>query len=128
MEDGNQQRKAVRSLLIVVQQMIDVVAGVFGKLMAEVIDTVMPEEGDFVRVMSLHKSKGLTSRVTIVAGCIQGLIPFQDDDEPPAEQAAILREQRRLFYVAITRCTEMLVLPSAVRMERQLAWTIGARL
>jgi superfamily I DNA/RNA helicase len=78
--------------------------------------------------MSLHKSKGLTSKVVIVAGCTQGLIPFQDKDQPQIEQDAILREQRRLFYVAITRCTEVLVLSSAARMERQMAWKIGAQL
>lgn len=86
----------------------------------------MPEEGNFVRVMSLHKSKGLTCKAAVIAGCIQGLIPVQAADETPAEQAAILKEQRRLFYVAITRCTEILVLSSATRMHRQLAWKIGA--
>jgi len=88
----------------------------------------MPQEGDFVRVMSLHKSKGLTSRVVIVAGCIRGLILFEDRDETEDEQAAILLEQRRLFYVAITRCTEILVLSSALRLQRNFAFAIGARI
>lgn len=43
-------------------------------------------------------------------------------------QEATLSEQRRLFYVAITRCTEVLVLSSVARMPRSLAWKIGARL
>jgi superfamily I DNA/RNA helicase len=79
----------------------------------------MPDEGDFVRIMSLHKSKGLTSRVAIVAGCIRGLIPFQNFDETPAEQAQILLEQRRLFYVAMTRC---------IRLQRNFAFQIGAQI
>lgn len=87
----------------------------------------MPEEVDFVRVMSLHKSKGLTSKVAIVAGCIQGVIPFQDLKKSHEEQQAILAEQRRLFYVAITRCTEILILSSARTLERNLAFKIGAR-
>jgi DNA helicase-2/ATP-dependent DNA helicase PcrA len=87
----------------------------------------MPEEVDYVRVMSLHKSKGLTSRVTIVSGCTHGLIPFVNFDESPDEAAATLREQRRLFYVAITRCTEILVISSVIRMRRDFAWKIGAR-
>jgi len=73
----------------------------------------IPEDADFVRIMSLQKSKGLTSKVAIVAGCIQGVIPFQNFKLPQTEQQAILAEQRRLFYVAITRCTEILVLSSA---------------
>lgn len=88
----------------------------------------MPEEGDFVRVMSLHKSKGLTSKVVIVAGCLEGLVPFQNYDEPAAEQAQILLEQRRLFYVAITRCTEILVLSSVLRLPRDFAFRIGAQI
>ncbi len=87
----------------------------------------MPEAGAFVRVMSLHKSKGLTSRAVIVCGCIEGLIPFRKDDEPPAEQERILQEQRRLFYVAITRCTEILMLSSFVTIETATAFKIGAK-
>ena len=88
----------------------------------------MPTGGDFVRLMSLHKSKGLTSRTVVVAGCIAGYIPTEDEDETPARQAELLREQRRLFYVAITRCTERLLLSSAQQIERSVAMQTGATL
>jgi superfamily I DNA/RNA helicase len=104
------------------------IGDLFDRIRTHITQPEMPEEGEFVRVMSLHKSKGLTSKVAIVAGCTEGLIPFRDDEQPQAEQVAVLREQRRLFYVAITRCTDVLVLSSAVRMGRKLAWKIGARL
>jgi DNA helicase II / ATP-dependent DNA helicase PcrA len=107
---------------------LESVEDLFDRIKTHITQPEMPEEGEYVRVMSLHKSKGLTSKVVIVAGCTEGLIPFQDDEQAPAEQDIILREQRRLFYVAITRCTDVLVLSSAARMERQLAWKIGARL
>ncbi|MEM7806828.1 MAG: ATP-dependent helicase [Planctomycetota bacterium] len=87
----------------------------------------MPEGGDFVRVMSLHKSKGLTSQTVLVAGCMQGVIPFVDRDASPAEQDRVLREQRRLFYVAVTRCTERLVLSSVTQIETKTAFKINAR-
>jgi len=86
----------------------------------------MPEEGKFVRVMSLHKSKGLTSRAVIVCGCIEGLIPTCDNEGTPAEQEAKLREGRRLFYVAITRCTDLLMISSFVSIPRKIAYKIGA--
>lgn len=76
--------------------------------------------------MSLQKSKGLTSKVVIALGCIEGLVPFIDTDETPAEQQEILREQRRLFYVAMTRPTDILVLSSFVAIDRHLAYKIGA--
>lgn len=77
-------------------------------------------EGDMVRIMSLHKSKGLTSKAVIVTTCVQGLIPVLGDDET-------LREQRRLFYVALTRATDVLVLSSCLQVERALAFSLGMR-
>lgn len=97
------------------------------RLKTQITQPDMPEAGDFVRVMSLHKSKGLTCKVVVIAGCIEGLIPFTDDREPLAEQAANLEEQRRLFYVAMTRCTEVLVASSSLRMNPALALQIGAQ-
>jgi len=56
------------------------VSDLFDALRTAVTQPELPDEGDFVRIMSLHKSKGLTAKVAIVAGCIRGLIPFQNFD------------------------------------------------
>ncbi len=87
----------------------------------------MPTEGDFVRVMSLHKWKGLTSKAVIIAGCLEGLLPFIDTDLPQAAILVTLQEQRRLFYVAITRATDILALSSAIRLQRNIAYKMGVR-
>jgi DNA helicase-2/ATP-dependent DNA helicase PcrA len=64
----------------------------------------IPTEIEDVRIMSLHKSKGLSAPITIIAGCIEGLLPKQPrDDSSPAETLAEIEEQRRLFYVGISR-------------------------
>jgi superfamily I DNA/RNA helicase len=97
------------------------------RLRYRVTQPELPEAGEVARVMSLHKSKGLTSKVVVVAGCIQGLVPGLQDRGTPDEQAAHEREQRRLFYVAITRCKEVLLLSSVYRLERHFAHSIGAR-
>jgi DNA helicase-2/ATP-dependent DNA helicase PcrA len=86
----------------------------------------MPESGEFVRIMSLHKSKGLSATVVIVAGCVQGLIPAVDKELTPVEATRLLLEQRRLFYVAVTRTREWLVLSAALRIDPSLAHRIGA--
>ena len=85
----------------------------------------LPTEVDYVRVMSLHKSKGLTADVVAVVGCIEGLVPTQREGSP-AEQAALLEEQRRLFYVAITRTKRVLILSSVTRLPRDIAYSMGA--
>ena len=64
----------------------------------------IPSEIEDVRIMSLHKSKGLSAPVTIIAGCIEGLLPKQPRDGlSAAETLAEIEEQRRLFYVGISR-------------------------
>lgn len=87
----------------------------------------MPEAGAFARIMSLHKSKGLTAKAVIVCGCVEGLVPFRNDDEPTVKQEKNLREQRRLFYVATTRCTEFLTVSSFSTIESAVAFKIGAK-
>ena len=64
----------------------------------------IPTKIEDVRIMSLHKSKGLSAPVTIIAGCVQGLLPRPAADRlTPDERAKHLEEQRRLFYVGMTR-------------------------
>jgi superfamily I DNA/RNA helicase len=97
----------------------------FEYIRAHVTHPEVPE-GDFVRIMSLQKSKGLTSKVVIVTSCVEGLIPFVSANVSGQAHDSIVREQRRLFYVAVTRCTEILVLSSFIRIDLGLAMTIGA--
>lgn len=85
----------------------------------------LPTDVDYVRVMSLHKSKGLTADVVVVVGCIEGLIPFVTG-HTDIEQNRSLEEQRRLFYVAITRSRNVLVLSSITQLQRDLAHRMGA--
>lgn len=74
------------------------------ELLTAVTQPEIPTNVDFVRIMSLHKSKGLSAPVTIISGCVEGLLPRRPDDGMTAqEQADYLEEQRRLFYVGITR-------------------------
>lgn len=87
----------------------------------------IPEEVDFVRVMSLHKSKGLTADLVVIAGCLEGLIPRAPKADNRAERDAELREQRRLFYVGITRTRRTLVLSSASTLPRATAHRMQVR-
>lgn len=86
----------------------------------------LPTTVDYVRVMSLHKSKGLTAKLVIVIGCIDGLIPSLPSNAPAPEAKRAIEEQRRLFYVALTRTKQTLVLSSATHLDAAEAHRMGA--
>ncbi len=79
----------------------------------------LPTDVDYVRVMSLHKSKGLTANLVVVTGCIEKLLPRIDRDASEEVQAAALEEQRRLFYVALTRTRDTVILSSVTKFPRR---------
>ena len=64
------------------------------------IPDVVPD----VRIMSLHKSKGLSANVVIIAGCVEGVMPRQrQDDMTDRDYEESIEEHRRLFFVGLTR-------------------------
>jgi len=71
-------------------------------------DTYAPEI-EKVSLMTMHASKGLEFPVVFVAGCEEMLIPHRKPDSKEND----LREERRLFYVAMTRAMERLYLTRA---------------
>lgn len=98
------------------------------ELTIKITQPVMPEDGNYVRIMSLHKSKGLSSPVVIIAGCVEGLIPITDSNLVGLEQERALQEQRRLFYVAMTRTRERLIMCNFREIARSFAYKIGAKI
>jgi DNA helicase II / ATP-dependent DNA helicase PcrA len=73
---------------------------------------VLSREPDFldrkaekVTLASLHAAKGLEFPVVFVAGCENGLIPWSQGNPPPDPQ-----EERRLFFVGMTRACRVLYL------------------
>lgn len=97
------------------------------ELRTNITQPEMPTDVDYVRIMSLHKSKGLTAELVVICGCIDGLIPFRDDNLSGDERKRNLEEQRRLFYVGITRTTNIIVISSILNLPRDLAYKMGAR-
>jgi superfamily I DNA/RNA helicase len=105
-----------------------------GELTSAIAKPEIPSDVEDVRIMSLHKSKGLNAPVAIIAGCIEGLLPKQPDRALPiVDQVAQLEEQRRLFFVGITRVKAIpaegkpgtLLLTYSMRMPLADAMTAG---
>jgi DNA helicase II / ATP-dependent DNA helicase PcrA len=81
---------------------------------------VEPDEGDAVHVLTYHKAKGLEFPVVFMVGLVEDRFPSRDrrdtfelpdsliPDAPDGD--AHLAEERRLFYVGMTRAREELVM------------------
>ena len=64
-----------------------------------------------VKLMTVHASKGLEFKYVFITGLEDGLFPHQKDNE--TKSAEDREEERRLFYVALTRAREKLFLSFA---------------
>ncbi len=67
------------------------------------------EEKDYVSLMSVHAAKGLEYKSIFVVGMEENLFPSYMSVSDPDQ----LEEERRLFYVAITRAEQILTLTYA---------------
>jgi len=73
-----------------------------------------------VNLMTIHAAKGLEFPVVFIAGAEKGIIPHERSIvEEGDEEGGSIEEERRLFYVAITRAREKLYITSC-RKRRHL--------
>lgn len=67
------------------------------------------EEQDAVRLMTIHAAKGLEFPYVFICGMEEGLFPHERLDDTGIDH----EEERRLFYVALTRASEKIFLTYA---------------
>ncbi|UPK73997.1 ATP-dependent helicase [Nocardioidaceae bacterium SCSIO 66511] len=101
------------------------------QFLAELEDQQIPAEplgelgvrGSAVRLLTAHRSKGLEWRIVVVSGVQDGVWPdvryrgtllqtdrlARDGVQEPPSLAERLAEERRLFYVAVTRAMERVI-------------------
>ena len=78
---------------------------------------------DAVTLMTLHSAKGLEFPVVFISGLEEGLFPLLRS----YDETRLLEEERRLFYVGITRAMERLYMTHA-RRRRRAGETVFGRL
>jgi len=92
--------------------------GTLGEFLAEtalITDADRVEEGaDRVLLLTAHNAKGLEFQAVVVAGLEEGLFPHATANENESD----LEEERRLFYVALTRARDQVLLSAAAFRRR----------
>jgi DNA helicase-2/ATP-dependent DNA helicase PcrA len=78
-------------------------------------------DADAVVLMTLHNAKGLEFPSVFIAGLEDGLFPLSRAFEEPEQ----LEEERRLFYVGLTRAEDKLYLTHARRRRRAGEYMYG---
>jgi DNA helicase-2/ATP-dependent DNA helicase PcrA len=101
---------------------------VLDSLRVSITQPELPRNVEYVRIMSLHKSKGLNADLVIICGLVEGLLPSSKEGLTFEEERRYLEEQRRLFYVGITRTRRTLVLSSVLSLPRALAHRMKAQM
>lgn len=71
----------------------------------KVLDIATPSSEDAVDIVTMHASKGLEWQVVVLPDCNEGVVPHKKSVKPLE-----VEEERRLFYVAMTRAREYLFL------------------
>ena len=76
-------------------------------------DTMTDDTQGTVTLITLHSAKGLEFPVVFIAGAEEGLLPINRAVEAEAFDPAPMEEERRLFYVGVTRAEKLLYITYA---------------
>ena len=74
------------------------------------VDSMDRNRTDTVTLITLHSAKGLEYPVVFIAGVEEGLLPISRAIEREYDDPSQVEEERRLFYVGITRAKQELYL------------------
>ncbi|MGI9558454.1 MAG: ATP-dependent helicase [Thermodesulfobacteriota bacterium] len=88
-------------------------------------DQDIKTEGESVKLMTLHAAKGLEFPVVFIVGVVDGVIPHFRSIE--ANRKDSIEEERRLFYVGMTRAKERLFLVYSSKKTLQYGKSEGIR-
>ena len=71
-----------------------------------------------VNLSTIHAAKGLEFPVVFIAGAEKGLMPHEKSIGEDEDESGSIEEERRLFYVAITRAMNKLYITSCLQRRK----------
>jgi DNA helicase II / ATP-dependent DNA helicase PcrA len=111
-EEGEERWENVEELMAVAEEFEEIPLERFLEEIALVSDQdTLTEKQDAPVLLTLHAAKGLEFPVVFIVGLDDGLLPHMRSMDDPEAMA----EERRLFYVGITRAMDRLYLLRAFR-------------
>jgi superfamily I DNA/RNA helicase len=116
--DGVDEVAELRKLALSVLGKVQDIHELYEALNTEIIQPELPETNDTILVLTLQKAKGLEAKMVVVVNCLEGCIPSFGDYKGEKEKQEQLAEQERLFFVSLTRTTNILLLSSTGIMRR----------
>lgn len=125
--EGAEELAELRTIAVELAPVSNDLADLVDGIVNRITQVDVPASPDYVRIMSLHKSKGLTSPSVFVVGLVHGIVPTLMSRLSEDETEVAVAEQRRLMYVALTRSAGQLVLSFAQSMELALANSMGVQ-
>jgi len=81
-----------------------------------VIDKKDSKLGDGIQLMTVHSAKGLEFPVVFLMNCTEGYFPYSK-----SVQEGNLEEERRIFYVGMTRARDLLYLTGYADKKKKLS-------
>lgn len=110
-EEGKDRLENVKELRRLAEEYQSRTLAEFLENVALVSDQDTLSEGNVPTLLTMHAAKGLEFGVVFIVGLDDGVLPHSRSFDEPEE----MEEERRLFYVGITRAKERLYLVRAMR-------------
>ncbi|MGB2896110.1 MAG: UvrD-helicase domain-containing protein [Anaerolineales bacterium] len=111
-EEGEARWENIQELRRVAYEFENVDLGAFLESIALISDQdTLSEEQNAPTLLTLHAAKGLEFPIVIIIGLDDGVLPHQRSFDDPESMA----EERRLFYVGVTRAKDRLYLLRSFR-------------
>jgi len=110
-QPGEALEEAVRRLTALAEEERGELDGLLERVLLGTPSDALPERAEAVSLLTLHAAKGLEFPCVFITGCEEGLLPYSLF----AERSGDPDEERRLFYVGMTRARTLLYLSHARR-------------
>jgi len=125
--EKNKNLEQLRTLALEISSTVKSIKELKEEMQVRITQPELPTDCDFIRVMSLYKAKGLTADFVVIAGCVDAFIPRISINISADKQKEQFEEQKRLFYVALTRTRNYLFISSFLKFPSGEASKMGAK-